>query len=211
MRTSSGKIREAKAVTLASLNTAKPSRGIAMSDAILGKRCSKCKRWKKVSQFGTESRRPDGLRCYCKKCGVEADRKAGWTKKYRKGKSYRATIRPRMLRARFGLTVEMYDAMLAAQDYKCAICRTTKPDNRYGKFFVDHCHKTKKVRGLLCHKCNRGLGSLGDTVEGIMRAVAYLENPPAKNILARGLARIGPAGLNVGAQGQACSEKPARV
>jgi hypothetical protein len=43
------------------------------------------------------------------------------------------------------------------------------------RFCVDHCHETKKVRGLLCSPCNRAIGQLGDTVQGVQRALTYLQ------------------------------------
>jgi hypothetical protein len=68
-----------------------------------------------------------------------------------------------------GLTVEEYDAIEAAQDGRCAICRQDKP------LVVDHCHESGKVRGLLCHLCNRAIGFLGDDPIIVGQAAAYLE------------------------------------
>jgi hypothetical protein len=45
---------------------------------------------------------------------------------------------------------------------------------RYGVYHVDHCHKTNKRRGLLCHKCNVGLGMVQDSVEHLEKLIAYL-------------------------------------
>lgn len=77
---------------------------------------------------------------------------------------------------RYGLTVEQYDEMLAAQSGCCAICESSNPKGRAGSpyFQVDHCHSTGRVRGLLCGPCNSGLGSFGDDPEVLMKAVAYL-------------------------------------
>jgi len=64
--------------------------------------------------------------------------------------------------AQFGLTIEDYDAMHEAQDGLCAICKQPETSNRDGKVYrlaVDHDHKTGKVRGLLCFKCNSAMGS----------------------------------------------------
>jgi len=41
--------------------------------------------------------------------------------------------------------------------------------------YLDHCHDTDVFRGWLCHKCNVGIGLLGDTLEGLNKAIAYLE------------------------------------
>lgn len=56
---------------------------------------------------------------------------------------------------------------------RCDLCR------REGPLFVDHDYKTDLVRGFLCHACNVGLGMLGETVEGLQRAIAYLQQPPS--------------------------------
>jgi len=41
--------------------------------------------------------------------------------------------------------------------------------------YLDHCHDTDVFRGWLCHRCNVGIGFLGDTLEGLNKAIAYLE------------------------------------
>lgn len=86
----------------------------------------------------------------------------------------RALVRRRsMLKKKYGITLEQYDAMLAAQGGGCAICRTTDPGVK-GVFHVDHCHDTGAVRGLLCSPCNTGLGHFKDDVERLVRAVNYV-------------------------------------
>jgi hypothetical protein len=47
---------------------------------------------------------------------------------------------------------------------------------------IDHDHKTGQVRGLLCSGCNTGLGHLGDDIQGLKRALEYLENPTFKKV-----------------------------
>jgi hypothetical protein len=85
-----------------------------------------------------------------------------------------------MLNKRYGLTVQDYAAMVAAQSGKCAICcEEEKFDNsRSGKkqdLSVDHCHRTNKVRGLLCVGCNRMIGYAKDNKDTLKSAIAYLE------------------------------------
>lgn len=85
------------------------------------------------------------------------------------------------LRKLFGLSVEQYDAMLLAQEGRCAICR-----NRPGRqrLAVDHNHKTGAIRGLLCGRCNHKLlGSAKESSEILRRAADYLESPPASAVL----------------------------
>ena len=70
-----------------------------------------------------------------------------------------------------GITPEQYDLMLALQNGVCAICRKT-PER--GLLYVDHCHRTGKVRGLLCMKCNSALGLYEDDPNRTEAATAYL-------------------------------------
>lgn len=72
-----------------------------------------------------------------------------------------------------GMTYDLYEDMLKNQDNKCAICKLEHSNLK--KLHVDHCHKTGKVRGLLCNNCNNGLGKLGDSVENLELAIQYLK------------------------------------
>lgn len=72
--------------------------------------------------------------------------------------------------ARYGITGEDYKKILVKQGGKCAICRKIPTK----KLFIDHCHKSKKVRGLLCHHCNTGLGMFKDSTKFITNATKYL-------------------------------------
>lgn len=77
---------------------------------------------------------------------------------------------------KYGLTPEGFDALLAAQGGRCAICRTDKPSgNRVRTWCVDHDHETGHVRGLLCAHCNRGIGLLQDDPEVLRAAARYIE------------------------------------
>jgi hypothetical protein len=75
----------------------------------------------------------------------------------------------------YGLTVEQYDAMLIEQNYVCAICNKSEKSSTKGVLFIDHDHKTGKVRGLLCDTCNRGLGYFYDNKSLLRNAVEYLK------------------------------------
>lgn len=77
------------------------------------------------------------------------------------------------LRNKFDMTVEAYEAMLGSQENRCAICART-PDEVGRSLAVDHDHSTGEIRGLLCSRCNVGIGLLGDSIGGVMRAVSYL-------------------------------------
>lgn len=70
------------------------------------------------------------------------------------------------------MTVAEYDQLASNQGGACAICR--RPPT--GKFlFVDHAHQTRRVRGLVCHRCNIMLGVAQDNTVVLRNAVAYLE------------------------------------
>jgi hypothetical protein len=74
---------------------------------------------------------------------------------------------------KYGISLDYYKEMLTKQNNTCAICK----ENNLGEndwFCVDHCHATGKVRGLLCHHCNRALGCLKDRVDYFESAIDYL-------------------------------------
>jgi hypothetical protein len=88
--------------------------------------------------------------------------------------------RERNLKSLYGITVEQYDEMEAAQAGLCAICRQPEVvvDYRSGdlqRLAVDHCHDTGDIRALLCAKCNKGLGCFGHDIEQMRLAITYLE------------------------------------
>jgi hypothetical protein len=74
----------------------------------------------------------------------------------------------------------LYDALFEIQGGVCALC-DNPPKQGGRKFNIDHDHKTLKLRGLLCFRCNRALPE-HVTPEWLGRAQAYLENPPAKKL-----------------------------
>src|SRR5882757_2953136 len=105
---------------------------------------------------------------------------AGWNKKrYAEDPEYRRKRKedarrhrfPGVLRRVYGISVEEHAAMVAQQNGRCAICER-KPDHT---LCIDHCHKTGKVRALLCRKCNTGLGCYDDDPAFARKAAAYLE------------------------------------
>lgn len=82
------------------------------------------------------------------------------------------------LKRYYGMSREEYNAMLAEQDGKCAICKNEETaifKGRPKELHVDHCHETGKIRGLLCGCCNGGLGLFKDNVDTILAAIRYLK------------------------------------
>ena len=82
----------------------------------------------------------------------------------------RALHRTNHLRRTYGMTQEEFDKMFSGQSGRCAICFRSN-----GIWHIDHDHCTGKVRGILCHSCNLGLGRFSDSVEHLRSAIAYLE------------------------------------
>lgn len=73
---------------------------------------------------------------------------------------------------KYNLTSEQFKSLSDGQGGVCAICGEINGDRR---LYVDHCHKTGKVRGLLCNACNRGLGAFKDNPDNLSLAVTYLK------------------------------------
>lgn len=74
-----------------------------------------------------------------------------------------------------------YNDLLIKQNHVCAICKNPETITNGVKSLnkkrlaIDHCHKTMKIRGLLCHKCNVSLGALNDSIETLQFAIDYLK------------------------------------
>lgn len=82
------------------------------------------------------------------------------------------------LKRHYSLTLEEYDKLSQQSDNKCYICEKEETAHRKGQKFqlaVDHCHVTKKVRGLLCMSCNQALGLFKDNEAILEKAIQYLK------------------------------------
>lgn len=80
--------------------------------------------------------------------------------------------RQNTLRHFFGIDIPEYERLLASQSGVCAICACVCPSGK--RLAVDHCHATGKVRGLLCMRCNTGLGKFDDRIDLLEAAKSYL-------------------------------------
>jgi dCTP deaminase len=119
---------------------------------------------------------------YCsEKCRQKAKRKRPASRAYQrqwaqaKNDAQRrdGTRRDYFLRLRHGITEAEWESLFDKQGRRCAICRIDKSRSRIG-WHTDHDHATKKIRGILCENCNRGLGMYADDISFLRRAAAYL-------------------------------------
>jgi len=142
--------------------------------AVEEKRCPRCRRTKKVQEFYASRKSPDGLLTHCKDCDKLAGQQRAGTA------SRRHTMHQSNLK-NYGLTVNDYNRILVAQGGGCAICgcppgQMLSPRGFPRPLSVDHDHQTGEVRGLLCHKCNVGIGAFGDNLELLEAAASYLRS-----------------------------------
>jgi len=148
------------------------------------KKCCCCKQWLPLSDFGNNKSKWDGLASECKKCVVKHSQKYAKTKqgqksrkRYNSSKKGKLTNKNGHLRYRYNITLKEYDRMFKEQKGVCAVCgRVETHKTHHGKvgLSVDHNHKTGKIRGLLCTKCNTALGIMEENKELMLKLINYL-------------------------------------
>lgn len=129
------------------------------------KTCTGCTIEQPVENFYLTKGKPQAR---CKRCVLDYQRH------YYKSKGGRDPLvaRNNRLKREYGIDVAEFDRVAATQGGRCLTCHIV-PDE---VLHVDHCHKTGRVRGLLCNNCNRALGMVKDD-PAIARALAdYLES-----------------------------------
>jgi hypothetical protein len=87
----------------------------------------------------------------------------------------KSEYRNRQLRTCYGIELADYEEMFSSQNGMCAICHSPPGELPWERLHVDHCHTTGKVRGLLCRKCNTGVGNFADSENLLQQAVEYLK------------------------------------
>ena len=87
-------------------------------------------------------------------------------------KKYRHYMMRHKLKTRYGITPEEYDRLSVKQKGRCLICRRKCETGR--RLAVDHHHKRRTIRGLLCMRCNRGISLFREDIYILRRAVKYL-------------------------------------
>lgn len=165
------------------------------------KKCYLCQKLLPTASYYANRSKKDGMATECKSCNKVKNSKRYY--KYRekyllemkenyqkrkhlvskanknRRKSDPDYFKNNKLRSEFGIGLIEYRALSQTQKYRCAICgsKETVIDKRTGQprsLAVDHCHKTDKVRGLLCMGCNQGIGNMKESVEILSSASKYL-------------------------------------
>lgn len=158
------------------------------------KRCRLCAELKPLDEFYKAAGMRDGYRGECKACfkvqakgrydSAEAvarvkrwraenkERFDAYQAEYRNRPERKRAMRDLHFRAKYGLTADEVDELLAAQGGVCAICGE-RPE-REASMHVDHCHDTGRIRGLLCSRCNHAIGLLREDPALFARAAEYL-------------------------------------
>lgn len=114
--------------------------------------------------------KPDYVWYDCKNCYKERSKKYHEKNKSKSHQKY--------LIREYGVTLEHYNKLFHTQNGLCAICKEKETATFRGKvknLSVDHCHKTGKIRSLLCGKCNSGIGQFNDSTEILQAAIDYLK------------------------------------
>ncbi len=118
----------------------------------------------------------DGTSC-CKDCRNSKSterRKANpdYFREYYKKNSgkYKNQYKSRILLKKYGISLKQRNDLETKQAGLCAICNKNK------KLYIDHCHSSGRIRGLLCNECNMALGLFNDNKEAISKAIEYLES-----------------------------------
>ena len=103
----------------------------------------------------------------------EKERRKSYYKRNKEKIKYIPVIERRSRLKRYGLTIEEFEVIKIAQNGLCAICNEAF-DSKKRNCHIDHNHSTRKVRGLLCSRCNKGLGLFKDNKENLISALRYL-------------------------------------
>jgi hypothetical protein len=164
--------------------------------------CSVCKSDKPLEMFHKDKSKLLGVCSACKECAVartrahmttnsslikekkaaaykaDPDKEKARVKKWNAENKDKVSARNRAarLRNKYGITQKEYEELGEAQQWKCAICGSKDSGSKNSdNLSVDHCHDTGRIRGLLCHPCNAGIGYLKESEEIMNKAINYLK------------------------------------
>lgn len=157
--------------------------------------CKKCNNYKIYSDFNKSKDFKDGYYPVCRYCvkmyakkwrNANKEKANGYgrkynllhSKKHREASKKWQRLNPDKyknisLKRTHKINISCYNNMLKQQNYSCAICKKHKKNFNIN-LSVDHCHKTGKIRGLLCSKCNTGIGFFNESKTNFINAIKYL-------------------------------------
>jgi protein-arginine kinase activator protein McsA len=144
--------------------------------------CAVCKQKKTKISFHRDAKNKTGVSYACKQCAItratkwysinknKRDKTIAWTKHITK---YWPTKTPEEAQS-------LYQDLLSTQNFSCKICLAPESfidprAKQIRRLAVDHCHKTNKVRGLLCNRCNKCIGQFDDSIILLQQAIIYLK------------------------------------
>lgn len=148
----------------------------------LVKVCTKCNKNLPLDAFHTDKQKIDGLYSSCIACNShkrnDPVKKAVWDKQYRARDNHYINKKAK----EFNVSVEYLEKLYKDSKGVCAICN--KPETaisshkhrRIRMLCIDHDHKTDKIRGVLCGRCNAAIGHFKDDVNSMHAAIRYLNN-----------------------------------
>ena len=170
------------------------------------KKCNTCTKVLSKEKFHKKAQNKDGYSNTCRRCTSEKgkiwrENDPNFSEKHKlrgskwysenkedkllKNKEWRenniSKYREINLKSRFGINLDDYNNILISQNNCCAICKKHMNEFSYN-LVVDHCHKSGKIRGLLCKKCNLGIGHLNDDIDILNNSILYLNKYKKHNI-----------------------------
>lgn len=133
-----------------------------IEESTRSKKCATCKNWKLVELFYRRKSKKDGRRDSCKLC-----------------ENNEKQLNRNLLR-QYKISYKDYTELCKLQNYKCKICNKEETaiepkTNKIRRLAVDHCHDNGTVRGLLCSRCNTGIGLFKDNIHNLSEAIKYLK------------------------------------
>lgn len=123
------------------------------------KKCAKCNTLKSISEFWKHKYTKDKIHYWCKSCAK------------RSAPDQAKAVRKHKLKKLYKISLEDFEMMYASQLGKCLICENYVSKD---KICIDHDHESGKTRGLLCRKCNIGLGMFNDEESLLNNAASYI-------------------------------------
>jgi len=136
------------------------------------KKCARCKKNLPSINFSKNKRAKDGLHSWCQQCKRVMQRK--YSKKHNITPARKRYIRDYHLRERYDISLEDFNELFVKQNGCCAICNIHQAQTSR-RFHLDHNHKTKQIRGLLCESCNHLIGQANENPTTLVNAAIYLE------------------------------------